>query len=149
MTSAADAWRHRLRWLPALAWMAVIFLLSSQGDLRVSEDAGTEKPIRIVAHLATFALLGGLILVAICGRRAPSGRAVVGAVALTTLYALSDELHQALVPGRTGRIDDVVIDLVGALVGAALAAVLLATLGRAASANELERGHLDAERQHS
>ncbi|MFI5293161.1 MAG: hypothetical protein ACHQ02_09860, partial [Candidatus Limnocylindrales bacterium] len=67
MTSAADAWRHRLRWLPALAWMTVIFLLSSQGDLRVSEDAGTEKPIRIVAHLATFALLGGLILVAICG----------------------------------------------------------------------------------
>lgn len=148
MRSPADAWRRLLRWLPALAWMAVIFLLSSQGGLRVSEDVGTEKPIRIVAHLATFALLAGLLVFAICGRRAPSGRAVVGAVGLTLLYALSDELHQALVPGRNGRLDDVVIDLAGAVAGAALAAVVLATLGRAGSADELERGNLDAERQH-
>ena len=127
------------RWLPALAWMALIFLLSSQSGLRVSEDAGPRThPHRGAPRDVRAAR--GLLVFAICGRRAPSGRAVVGAVGLTLLYAVSDELHQSLVPGRNGRLDDVVIDLAGAVVGAALAAVVLATLGRAGSADELERG---------
>ena len=125
----ASSSAHRvLRWLPALAWMVVIFMLSSRSGLHVSEDAAIDRPIRTVAHLSTFALLAGLILYAIVGRGAPSLRAACGAVLLTLLYAISDELHQAFVPGRTGRLQDVGTDLVGAVIGVAIAAAVLTLL---------------------
>ena len=57
MTPSASARNRLLRWLPALAWMVVIFLLSSRSGLHVSEDAAVDRPIRILAHLATFAFL--------------------------------------------------------------------------------------------
>jgi VanZ family protein len=128
--------------------MAVIFLLSSQGGLRVSDDAAVDRPLRIVAHLSAFGLLAGLLLNAISGGRSPSLRASLTALGLTGLYATSDELHQALVPGRTGRLEDVLIDLVGAVAGIVVGAIVLVTLERKRSADELERRNLDAERQH-
>jgi VanZ family protein len=69
--------------------------------------------------MAAYGLLAGLLLYAICGRRRPRARDVVVAVLLAIAYGVTDELHQAVVPGRTGRIDDLVIDALGALVGAA------------------------------
>ena len=149
MRPLARSTRRLTRWLPAIAWMTVIFLLSSQSGLRVSEDAAVDRPIRIVAHLATYALLAGFLLWALSGRHAPSGRAVLSALLLTLLYALSDELHQALVPGRTGRLDDVVVDMVGGVVGVVVAAILQSRSDRIASGDELEHRPLDAERQHS
>ena len=41
-------------------------------------------------------------------------RVVAVALALTLLYAIGDEWHQAHVPGRTGRAADVVVDGLGA-----------------------------------
>jgi VanZ family protein len=42
------------------------------------------------------------------------------ALALVFLYAASDELHQVFVPGRTGQISDVVVDVAGAVAGLTL-----------------------------
>jgi VanZ family protein len=118
------------RWLPALAWMAVIFLLSSQSGLRVTEDAAVDRPIRTAAHLASYALLAGLVLYALGGLGRPSLRNVVLAMAVTAIYAVSDELHQALVPDRTGRAADVLVDVIGASAGLLVAAVVLASRDR-------------------
>jgi VanZ family protein len=124
-----SAWHHRhptlVRWLPALAWMAVIFLLSSQSGLRVTEDAAVDRPIRASAHMASFALLAGLVLYALEGWGRPSLRSVIAALALTAAYAVSDEFHQSLVPDRTGRAADVLVDIIGAVVGLLIAAVVL------------------------
>jgi VanZ family protein len=136
MTLSPGARDRLLRWLPAVAWMVVIFVLSSRSGLRLTEDAAVDKPFRIVAHLATFALLGGLLLHAIGGRGRPTLRAALGAVALTLLYAISDELHQAFVPGRTGRVQDVGTDLVGAVIGVAIAAAVLTYLQERRSADQ-------------
>lgn len=133
----APATRQRIvRWLPALAWMGVIFVLSSQSGLRVSDDNAVDRPFRIVAHLATYAFLAGLLLYAVGGPRAPSLRALAGALVLTLLYAISDELHQAFVPARRGRVEDIGIDLVGAIIGLAVATAMLTALERRRSAQE-------------
>jgi VanZ family protein len=42
------------------------------------------------------------------------------ALAIVFLYAASDELHQVFVPGRTGQISDVVVDVAGAGAGLTL-----------------------------
>ena len=36
---------------------------------------------------------------------------------ITTAYAATDELHQLLVPGRSGQLSDVILDSAGALAG--------------------------------
>jgi VanZ family protein len=109
--------RPWLYWLPALALMALIFTLSSQSGLRVSEDVAVERPIRISAHFVAYATLAALFLFALARAERPSWRDVTVAFVLTLLYGASDELHQSFVPDRAGRVDDLVVDAIGAAVG--------------------------------
>jgi VanZ family protein len=99
------------RWLPALAWAAVIFGLSSVSSL----DTGLgfwDYVLRKLAHVTEYAILGALLAHALRRRDAL-------AVGLGIAYAATDELHQHFVPGRVGAPLDVLIDGVGVLVGVA------------------------------
>ena len=91
-------------WLPVVAWAGLIFALSSVSDLGTGLG-GWDLVLRKVAHTAEFAVLGALLLRA-------TERAGL-AFALGALYAVSDEVHQAFVPGRMGSPLDVGIDIVG------------------------------------
>ena len=95
-------------WLPVLAWAALIFALSSIPDLGTGLG-GWDLALRKLAHAAEYAVLGALLVRA-------TGRGGV-ALAVGTLYAVSDELHQALVPGRMGSPVDVAIDALGVACG--------------------------------
>ena len=96
-----------LRRSPApLALMAVIFFLSAQPDL--SSGLGVWDTIgRKIVHMASYGLLWWLWWRAL-GRRHPGP-----AIAITLLYAVSDEYHQSFVGGRHGSPWDVAIDAVG------------------------------------
>ncbi|MCO5315665.1 MAG: VanZ family protein [Solirubrobacterales bacterium] len=98
-----------IRFLPPLALMVVIFLLSAQPDL--STGLGTwDLILRKLAHMGVFGLLAVLWYRAL----APTtDRALVLAVLFTLLYAISDEYHQTFVAGRSGSPVDVGIDVVG------------------------------------
>ena len=102
--------RARL-WLPVVAWAALIFALSSVPDLGTGLG-GWDLVLRKIAHAGEYAVLGALLVRA-------TGRAGL-AFALGALYAVSDEIHQSLVPGRLGSPLDVVIDAVGVAVGIVL-----------------------------
>ena len=143
MSGPHERRRAAARWLAVVAWMGVIFALSSVSGLRVSQDTEVDRPIRALAHLAAFGLLGGLVLYALCANARPTIARAVLAMAITTLYAVSDELHQSMVPDRAGRAQDVVIDALGALVGLTVAWLVLrrgagpprpATVGRSGAA---------------
>jgi VanZ family protein len=99
-------------WLPVVAWAGLIFTLSSIPDL--GTGLGTwDLVLRKLAHAAEYAVLGVLLLRAI-GRPG-------AAFALATLYAATDEIHQAFVRGRQASLLDLAIDAAGAAVGIALA----------------------------
>jgi VanZ family protein len=104
--------RERLsRWAPVVVWAAVIFAFSSIPSL--TSGLGTwDLVLRKLAHFAEYAVLGALLLRAI-------GLAPV-AVALGSLYAVTDELHQHFVRGRVGSPLDWAIDTVGVLAGIVL-----------------------------
>ena len=82
--------------------------------------------IRKCAHIFLYLLLGAsAFLFASCLplRVEPQWRPVVcagGAVAISFLYACLDELHQAFVAGRGGKIEDVGIDAIGFVLAAVL-----------------------------
>ena len=103
-------------WMPLLAWMGLIFWLSAQPDLPHPEMGWADQVFSSGAHAFVFGVLAVLWLRALGGRR----HAWLVALALTALYALSDEFHQMFVPGRLADPWDLLCD--GA--GAALALIL-------------------------
>lgn len=73
-----------------------------------------------LAHLALFAALGALLVIAADGRRAWLVLAALVAV------AIADELLQAGLPGRVASVADLAADVVGAAVGVAAMAFAIA-----------------------
>lgn len=100
--------------LPPLAWMLLIYVLSAQPTLPHAPDPLWDLLLKKVAHTAAYTVLCVLLWRAL--KRRVGGLGALGAAwLLTALYALSDEFHQAYVPGRHGNVLDVAIDGVGAL----------------------------------
>jgi VanZ family protein len=116
---AVSAILPRLRrlspWAVVIAWMALIFLLSSQPDFAPPGSGRLRFGVSKFGHLAVFAVLGLLVANAVWQERVR--RRGWWAFVLCALYAIIDEIHQALVPGRTPQVLDVLIDSVGALGG--------------------------------
>jgi VanZ family protein len=104
------------RWFVVFLWMGVIFFLSHQPDLPHHPEAILDLIIKKSAHMAEYAILAALAWWAfrrIAGTT--STRAFVYAFVLAALYAVSDEGHQYLVPGRNPQLLDVGFDVLGAV----------------------------------
>jgi VanZ family protein len=108
--------------------MAVIFGASSLSDPGPLPGGVNDK----MGHFAGYAILAVLLLRALAGGRVSgvTWRTAMLAILGSTLYGVSDELHQHFVPGRTPDIADVRADLLGASAGAALGGVLRIVTGR-------------------
>ncbi len=89
------------RWIPALLWMGVIFYWSNQPSV-VSVDWTISK----FAHVVEYSLLAALLAFAL----SKSKRWALGAWIVASIYAITDELHQGLVPTRHPMATDVLID---------------------------------------
>ncbi len=147
--------KKALLWAATLSLMAGIFAFSAQegpssdqltqaavsplmallGDEQAEGAALTGDTLYIVlgtlvrkaAHLCEYALLAGLIWLLM---RAYGRERRWLAVLLAVLYAVTDEVHQAFVPGRTGLARDVLIDAVGAALGVWAAGWIVRRIGR-------------------
>lgn len=75
--------------------------------------------IRKLSHWSEYFILGILLMRALKAQipRQPALRRMLWSILLATLYAVTDEYHQTLVPGRSANLLDVVIDSFGALCG--------------------------------
>lgn len=133
----------------ALMWMIVIFAFSAQtseessavseglsyrmvsttgrllkldiDEEKIREIAGAiERVVRKAAHMTEYAILAVLLYVWINRWRISQVRRACLAAVLAILYACSDEIHQLFVAGRSGRVNDVLIDSAGAILGLAL-----------------------------
>lgn len=127
--------RRTLRFLPALAFMALIFFFSSLPEKAVAratdpvikQQPKALQPLKIkwlkVGHFVGYAGLGAALLY---GFR-PRGRKTAEPLALgvSVVYAVTDEIHQTFVTGRSAAVSDVLLDS-----GAALAAILVIKLIR-------------------
>jgi|SRR5690625_4615422 len=129
--------RQLFAWLLVIIWMGVIFYLSHQPATASSTLSSgiTEIIIRTLktiapfmdlelhafhhfirkgAHFFAYFMLGFLVIHALEMRHV-KGMAL--ALAISVLYAISDEVHQLFIPGRSGEVRDVLIDSAGAVVG--------------------------------
>ncbi len=72
--------------------------------------------LRKSAHVILFGTLGALIFLFLLTWKGDVLSRYLTSLLLTLLYAVSDEIHQVFVAGRSGRFTDVLIDMGGALV---------------------------------
>ena len=110
-------------WVPALAYMALIFALSS---MRISAPMIQDVPFQDKGiHFIEYLVLGFVCAYATRrtwpGRR-PSRTILLGAF-LAAAWGFSDELHQAFVPMRSADYRDFIADVLGSGAGAILYAV--------------------------
>ncbi|HEX40704.1 MAG TPA: VanZ family protein [Phycisphaerales bacterium] len=105
-------------WLPPLAWMGLIYVLSDQPDLPHAPGPWLDMALKKGAHAAAYGILAWFYLRLLRHRAGArrSGTALrVVSIALVVMYALSDEYHQTFVPGRNGNWFDVGVDSAGAV----------------------------------
>ena len=98
-------------WAPVVLWAGLIFAFSAIPGL--STGLGDwDLVLRKLAHFGEYAVLGALLARAL--------RFQAAAAALGSLYAVTDELHQAFVGGRHGSPLDWALDTAGVVAGVVL-----------------------------
>ena len=132
--------------LAVVFWMAIIFKLSAQPGEQsnilstkvttiIVSLAKLFRPdvnvlslnylIRKCAHFLAYLVLGIIVLFAM-RRIGLMGKQGIGFTLLLCIsYAITDELHQAFVPGRTPKLLDVLIDSSGASIGIGIYVLLV------------------------
>jgi VanZ family protein len=112
--------------------MVVIFAGSSLTADTVTERTRDISPafissyLRLVAaHMAEYAILAVLAYWAFQTIESLALRTLwMAVIVFTTLYAISDEVHQAFTPGRAPSVEDVIFDTLGGTVGVIFAEIL-------------------------
>jgi hypothetical protein len=105
-----------------IAVMAVIFYLSSRSEL---PDLDGGRDIQSLAgHFGAYAALGASLAVLLRWLGWSAVWSLLAAVAIATLYGVTDEFHQSFVPNRMTDPKDLLVDFLGATAGA-LAAMRL------------------------
>ena len=129
-------------------WMVVIFSFSNQGGTKSSNTsqkvtkviidmvgnnskaqneqfiANLEKVIRKLAHYSIYTVGGILIMSYAYTLDKPRRQQVCESLIFGAFYAVTDELHQFFVPGRSARFFDIGIDTLGVLTGIEIYIVL-------------------------
>ena len=136
-----------------LLWMILVFYLSNQGaddsaqlsggltrkvleilhildGKTIEEQAIIETIIRKLAHFWLYTLGGILILLHFNLYKISDKNKVIISWSIGTAYAITDELHQLFVPGRSGEIRDVCLDSLGLITGIILLLIFLKIIER-------------------
>ena len=108
----------------AIVWAVLIFLLSSVPASRFSEAEGTFDFLPradLFVHFFLYFVLAALVHAALRIYLPKRKRLLaLDTVVFALLYGVSDEFHQAFVPGRTATAIDLGADVLGAAVAVTL-----------------------------
>lgn len=127
--------KKQIDWILVIGWMLLIFIFSSQAgevsnennkfviyifnllglDLNSIFGTLSDFIVRKAAHFTEYFILYILLYRAINTKKNASIKVFIGVLLIVFLYACSDELHQAFVPGRGPAFRDVLVDTCGGL----------------------------------
>lgn len=131
-----------------IVWMIVVFLFSCEQSNETKDTSGrfTKQIVNIVskvvnipenakedlviklnpyirkfAHYSLYTIGGIFIIISLKQyKNLSEKKKIIISLALGILYAISDEIHQYYVPGRSAKIQDVYIDTLGIATGVIL-----------------------------
>lgn len=109
------------RWLPVVAWAALVFTLTSVPNPRVPHIPGGDK----VTHAIMYGVLAVLAHHAWPPHNRPIGARLLVLLAIVALGAV-DEWHQLFITGRSADVADWIADSVGASIGLTVSFLVMA-----------------------
>lgn len=132
--------RKLFTWAMIILWMALIFYFSHQPATKSNElssgivelidntikkispninynQVNLNHIIRKSAHFGVYLILGILVANGLLATSISKSKGIYLSLLISILYAISDEIHQIYIPGRSGQASDVLLDSAGALVG--------------------------------
>ena len=149
--------RKKICFVFALCWMIVIFSFSARTAAESTKDSTSigmlfgqlfvpafaemdpqeqlsfadkiDHPIRKTAHATEYAVLGFFLAGSYADRKKKRAALVFVPLAAGAFYAVTYEVHQLFVPGRSCQVTDMLIDSCGVLAGV-LAGLALFLCGR-------------------
>lgn len=108
-------------WIPALFWMAVIFILSTNYfSAENTEDVipSADGYLRHIAHIIEYFILTTFIYFGLSsGFKITFEKYLLLSTLISFFYSLTDEAHQYFVPGRNARWVDIGYDAIGVIIG--------------------------------
>lgn len=132
-------------WVLTALWMLSIFVLSHQSSVQSGQISNQvaqkvyenvdltpqrfedkndnwliihyEILLRKTAHIFQYLILGILLTIAVSRHTEKRLTMLFLPLFSGAAYAASDELHQHFIPGRTGALKDVMVDLIGVVLG--------------------------------
>ena len=136
-----------------ILWMIIIFLLSNQKAQdskqlsnsfiaktiiniyemkhgEISEENKIEIKenysfiVRKTAHFTIYLILGLLVSIVLIGKNLSINQIIIYGVLICMAYAVTDEIHQIFVSGRSGEIRDVIVDTCGSTIGILLNTII-------------------------
>lgn len=111
-------------WIPAVIWMGIIFIFSAIPDpMPLVKPSQLKEWIGRIGHFSEYAGLAFWLYYGMTHGEFSEGKGSLKGVLISFLgavfYALTDEVHQIFVPGRTFQVLDLGIDVAGAAVSMA------------------------------
>lgn len=123
---------NKLSIIFTLAWMAIIFTMSSFNSIESANQSNyivniisnvlninnielLSFIIRKLAHFTEYLILG-FLTINMLDKNDISKKYLIS-ILICIIYATSDEIHQIFVPGRTCQIKDILIDSIGSITG--------------------------------
>ncbi len=98
-----------------------------------------QNTVRKIAHLTIYMMLGAACLMALLQHKLSNQVQVAGALGISVVYAISDEIHQFFVSGRSPQVSDVFIDGLGALIGVSIVLVIVRLMSKKAQTRVASR----------
>lgn len=102
--------------------------------------SGLQETVRTLAHFTIYTLLGFLASNSLVTFALKKSLKWVLPPVFCLLYAVSDEIHQYFVPGRSCQIIDIAVDTAGGVLGTALYALLIYIIIKLRKRKETENG---------
>lgn len=117
----------------------MIFVLSQQGNEASTSQSSavistikdsfglelTKEIVRKSAHIIAYFTLGTWALLTAIAYRFRLKKAAMISLLVVVVYAISDEIHQLFVPGRSGQWSDVLLDSIAGVIGISLTTLII------------------------
>ena len=104
--------------LAIFSTLLIIYMSSIPDKIFWGSGSLNEQIISNLAHIPAYALLTFLWLKSFAGTESKNNIIAFSLIlAGLVLFAVSDEIHQSFVPGRTASFMDIGLDLIGILLG--------------------------------
>jgi len=123
--------KNKINIFLVIIWMLIIFLFSSFNATESSDQSGVivkfianlfninniellSLIIRKLAHFTEYLILGLLVINMMKDYHYSY---LIISIIICIIYAISDEMHQLFVPGRSCQLTDILIDSLGSIMG--------------------------------